>query len=353
MNKTIPFANNDDTKNIAIWLFACCAMIVAMVVIGAITRLTESGLSIVDWHGVKDMLPPLSDAVWAEKFAEYKTSPEYRLKNNGMEMDAFKTIYFWEWLHRLWGRLLGLVYALPLFYFWIRKKIPAHLKLRFVGFLILGGLQGAMGWYMVKSGLINEPRVSHFRLAAHLSLALLLLGLLWMQALALWLRFASRVDQFNAVITRTLKTHYAIGFVLLLGTLMWGAFTAGLDAGLACSDFPKTCGQWIPQELFFQGRFFYNIVYEPTAVQFMHRVWGTLTFVTLFSLGIRFLKSKIPELKKPGLVLHLLIFLQWMLGIGAVHSHVAVPVAAMHQFGAVMTILTMLYAGFFVLKKNN
>lgn len=327
-------------------------MIVGMIIIGAITRLTESGLSIVDWHGFKDMIPPVNDAAWTETFKKYQDSPEYILKNKGMELAAFKHIYFWEWLHRLWGRLIGLVYALPLIYFWVRKEIPNAMKLRFLGFLVLGGLQGAMGWYMVKSGLINEPRVSHFRLAAHLALALLLLGLLWTHALLLLPRFKEKLDAFSFNVKFCIKRHYVIGFVLLLGTMSWGAFTAGLDAGLACSDFPKTCMQWVPQELFFQHNFWHNIVFEPTAVQFVHRIWGTLTFVTLFALGIRLLKTKQPQLKKLGLTLHLLILFQWMLGIGTIQSHVAIPVAALHQFGAVTTLLVMLTAGLFVLKKS-
>ena len=329
-----------DPQQLAVWLLVCCAMIFMMIVIGAVTRLTESGLSIVDWHGFKDMLPPLNDTAWAEKFAEYKTSPEYLLKNKGMEPDAFKNIYFWEWLHRLWGRLIGFVYALPLIYFWVRKRIPNEMKPRFIGFLVLGGMQGFVGWYMVKSGLINEPRVSHFRLAAHLGLALLLP------------KFAAMLKRFSYDVKFCLKRHYAFGAVFLVGALIWGAFTAGLDAGLACSDFPKTCAQWVPQELFFQDNFFGNIVHEPTAVQFVHRVFGTLTFITLFGLGIRLIKTKQPQLKKAGLTLHLLILLQWILGIGVLHSHVALPVAALHQAGAVMTLLVMLTIGVFFAKKK-
>lgn len=341
-----------NTKPLALWLLACCMMIVAMIIIGAITRLTESGLSIVDWHGFKDMLPPLNHDAWTQKFTQYQDSPEYLLKNKGMELEAFKNIYFWEWLHRLWGRLIGLVYALPLAYFWLRGKISSALKPRFVFFLALGGLQGFVGWYMVKSGLILEPRVSHFRLATHLGLALVLLGFLWCQALALLPAFAAKLQQFDFPIKFCMKRHYVIGFVLLIGTMMWGAFTAGLDAGLACSDFPKTCAQWVPQELFFQGNFWRNIVHEPTAVQFTHRVWGTLTFLALFTLGLRLLKTRQPQLKKIGLTLHLLILLQWAMGIGTVQMHVPVAMAAAHQTGAVMTLLVMLTAGLFVLKRK-
>lgn len=342
-----------DTKNVALWLLVCCGMIVGMIIIGAITRLTESGLSIVDWHGVKDMIPPLNESAWGETFKKYQDSPEYLLKNKGMELEAFKRIYFWEWLHRLWGRLIGLVYALPLVYFWVRKQIPSGMKPRFIGFLVLGGLQGAMGWYMVKSGLIDRPEVSHFRLAAHLALALLLLALLWTHALILLPRFRDALNRFDFPVKFCIKRHYVIGFVLLIGTMMWGAFTAGLDAGLACSDFPKTCSQWLPQELFFQDHFWRNIVHEPTAVQFTHRAWGTLTFLTLFVLGIRLLKTKQPQLKRLGLSIHLLILFQWLLGIGTIHSHVAVPVAALHQLGAVMSLLVMLTIGLFVLKRPN
>ena len=337
-----------ETKPLALWLLTCCVMIVMMIVIGAITRLTESGLSIVDWHGFKDMVPPLNDAAWHETFAKYQDSPEYILKNKGMEMEAFKHIYFWEWLHRLWGRLIGFVYLLPLIYFWARGRIPPVMKPRFLAFLALGGLQGFVGWYMVKSGLVNEPRVSHFRLAAHLSLALLLLAVLWWHALLLLPRFRDKLASFDFNIGFCIKRHYVIGFVLLLGTICWGAFTAGLDAGLACSDFPKTCAQWLPQELFFQGKFWTNILHEPTAVQFTHRVWGTLTFLMLFTLGIRLIRTRQAQLRRLGLHLHVLILFQWLLGIGTVHSHVAVPVAALHQTGAVLSFLVMITFGLFV-----
>jgi heme a synthase len=330
------------TKFLSFWLFTCCALIVAMITVGAVTRLTESGLSIVEWHAVKDMALPGADAAWRDAFAKYQETPEYLQKNRGMTIADFKRIYFWEWLHRLLGRVIGLAYAVPLVAFWLAKKIPDRLKPRFVAFLLLGGAQGFIGWFMVKSGLIDEPRVSHFRLAAHLLTALLLLGLLWLQALALRPAFVEKAAIVRKFVSPSLRTHFRIGLGFLLVTVLWGAFTAGLDAGLACDDFPTTCGQFLPRELFFQNAFWRNIVHEPVAVQFTHRLFGTVTFLLLFTLGIRLLKTRLDALKKTGLFLHILILLQWCLGIGTIQSHVALPLAALHQLGAVATLLVML-----------
>jgi heme a synthase len=334
--------NSRNAIALSYWLMTCCFMIVMMIVIGAVTRLTESGLSIVDWHALKDMLPPMNEAAWGKLFADYQQTPEYIKVNSTMTAEEFKTIYFWEWLHRLWGRLIGLVYALPLIYFWVRGKIPSELKPRFIGYFIVGGLQGAVGWFMVKSGLIHEPRVSHFRLAAHLFLALLLLGLLWHQIFALWPRSVKILKDFKYRLHPSMKTHFWIGLVLLLLAMLWGVFTAGLDAGLACSDFPKTCAQWWPQEIMFEGQPFRNILHEPTAVQFVHRLLATLAFLALFSLGLRLIKTRDRQLRKLGLTVHVLILVQWLLGIATIHSQVNLHTAVTHQFIAVLNLLVMI-----------
>jgi len=178
-------------KQISNWLFFTAFMVFCMAVIGAVTRLTESGLSMVEWRPLIGTLPPLSEAEWMRVFELYRETPEYKAKNAGMTLDEFKNIFFWEWFHRLWGRLIGVVYALPLFYFWVKKQIPQRYGWKLLIGLLLGGSQAVMGWYMVESGLVDRPAVSHFRLAAHLSLAALIFGYLLIAITILWGAFVA------------------------------------------------------------------------------------------------------------------------------------------------------------------
>jgi cytochrome c oxidase assembly protein subunit 15 len=313
-----------------------------MVIIGAITRLTESGLSIVEWHAAKDMLPPLSGAAWQEAFLKYQNSPQYKDVNAGMSLGDFKQIYFWEWLHRLLGRLIGLAYALPMVYFWLRGKIPGKLKPRFVFFLFLGGLQGAIGWYMVKSGLINEPRVSHYRLALHLCTALLLLALLWLQALQLSPRARQLAHQYSTTYLQKYRLHAVIGLIFVCITILWGAFVAGLRAGTIYNEFPTMGGKYIPGELLFMHPWWQNFLTNHTSVQWLHRVLGSVTYYLVFVLGIRCFRSKNYLLRNCGIALMVLITVQFSLGVSTLLSHVAIPLAASHQSGAMAVLLTLL-----------
>lgn len=315
-------------------------MLVAMIAIGAITRLTESGLSMVEWRAMIDMLPPLSDAAWMSEFEKYKLTPEYLQKNTGMALDQFKQIYFWEWLHRLWGRLIGLVFALPLAYFWVQHKIPSYLKPRLLGLLALGGLQGFFGWYMVKSGLINEPRVSHYRLALHLGTAFLILSLTWAQVLAL-------VPSLIAWRTRTsislkpYRGHFFAAFGVVCLTMLWGVFVAGLDAGLVYNEFPLMGGNLVPGELLFENPWWQNFLTNHASVQWLHRVLGVLSFLAVFSFGYRLNGGKIPRVQLVGRLLMGGVLVQFILGITTLLTHVAVPVAAMHQLGAVFVLMML------------
>jgi cytochrome c oxidase assembly protein subunit 15 len=335
-------AKPNHSHSLAIWLFSCCVLIAALVVIGAITRLTESGLSIVDWHAASDMLPPLSNTAWGEAFQKYQTSPQYKDVNAGMSLADFKAIYFWEWLHRLLGRLVGLAYALPLAVFWLRGKIPAALKPRFVFYLFLGGLQGAIGWYMVKSGLVNEPRVSHYRLALHLCTALLLLSLLWLQALQLSPRVRMLAHNYSTIHLEKYRAHGFAALGIICVTILWGAFVAGLRAGMEYNEFPTMGGHLIPGEILFLQPWWQNFLSNHASVQFLHRVLGTLSFLTVFSFGLRCFWSRNYLLKNCGIVLMLAITLQFILGISTLLSRVAIPLATLHQSGAVLTLLTIL-----------
>ena len=301
------------SRQISNWLFLTAFMVFAMAVIGAVTRLTESGLSMVEWRPLIGALPPLSEAEWNRVFALYQQTPEYQKINVGMELEEFKNIFFWEWFHRLWGRMIGLVYALPLAYFWISKKIPDGFKGKLIIGLVLGGLQGVMGWYMVKSGLVDRPSVSHFRLAAHLSLAFIIFAYL------LWIAFDLRGNKAGNA-SFCLKRHGWIALAFVFTTIIWGAFVAGLDAGLIYNTWPKMGPHWIPPEL----SALVNIITEPVSVQFTHRWIAIITALVVLSFAWR----------TKSFPLAGMVFLQIGLGIATLMSQVAIPLAALHQAGA-------------------
>lgn len=308
-------------RPIQIWLFFTAAMVFAMAVIGAITRLTESGLSMVEWKPLIGAIPPLSQAEWNRVFDLYQQTPEFRHKNSWMQLEDFKYIFFWEWFHRFWGRLIGLVFAIPLVYFWIKKMIPEGYKLKLLGLLALGGAQAVMGWIMVLSGLVDQPSVSHFRLAAHLSLALLIFCTL------LWLAFNLSDLRPETKGSFCQKRHGWTAFAVLGVTIVWGAFTAGLDAGMLYNTWPKMDAHWIPPEV--TG--LYAILHEPGAVQFFHRWIAIAAFVALVSFGWRMKNFPLMGMA----------FVQVGLGIATVHSQVAIPVAALHQAGALVLLFLM------------
>lgn len=310
-------------KQISNWLFLAAFMVFAMAVIGAITRLTESGLSIVEWRPFIGTLPPLSEAEWDRVFALYQQTPEYLKQNSAMELAEFKNIFFWEWFHRLWGRMIGIVYALPLLYFWVRQQIPQEYKLKLLIGLILGGLQGVMGWYMVKSGLVDRPSVSHFRLAAHLSLAFVIFSYL------LWLAFDLRGNK-GGNAPFCLKRHGWIAMMFVTLTLIWGAFVAGLDAGLIYNNWPMMGSRWIPPEL----TSLISIIQEPASVQFTHRWMAILTAVFVLSFAYR-----TKNFPLAGMML-----LQIGLGISTLILQVPIPLAALHQAGAFILGGLMVYA---------
>jgi len=300
-------------KIIAHWLFFTAFMVLAMAVIGAITRLTESGLSMVEWRPLIGTLPPLSAQEWQRVFDLYRDTPEYQQKNFGMDLPEFQYIFFWEWFHRFWGRLIGLVYALPLLYFWVRKQIPDGYHGKLLIGLFLGGAQAVMGWYMVQSGLIDRPSVSHFRLAAHLSLAFIIFCYL------LWLAFSLKSHTKETVSFCKIR-HGWVGFVALFVTLIWGAFVAGLDAGLVYNSWPKMGSHWVPPEL----NSLIAPFIDPVSVQFIHRWMAIIAALIIGSFAWR-----MKNFPLGGMVL-----LQVGLGIATLLSMVAIPMAALHQAGA-------------------
>lgn len=320
------------THGIETWLLTCAIMVLIMAVIGAITRLEEAGLSITEWNVVSGALPPLDHAAWLAEFEKYKATPEYRAHHFWMSLEDFQYIFFWEWLHRLWGRLIGLVFAIPLLVFWLRRQIPQGFKLPLLGLLILGGAQGAMGWYMVKSGLVDRPDVSHYRLAAHLGLAFIIYAALLWTWQAVRQQSLPRLPKVQA--TFCLLRHGWTALALVAVTIVWGAFTAGLDAGKIYNTWPLMGGGPVPPELSGAGA----AAYADTAagVQFIHR-WIALPTAVIVAWFAHRAKSPLVA----GAVL-----LQVALGFATLLSVVMVPVAALHQvgaFGVVTALLLTLY----------
>src|SRR3954470_11936043 len=229
-------------RAVAWWLLACCAMVFAMVVVGGMTRLTHSGLSIVEWQPIVGAIPPLDEGEWQEAFAKYRATPEFRLRNHDMTLEGFKGIFWWEYFHRLLGRVIGVVFFVPFLYFLARRRIPRDLAPPLAGTFLLGGLQGAVGWYMVKSGLVDDPRVSSLRLAMHLGLAFLLYGLMFYTALGLLspLRTASSDEARR-------RAGFLVGLVFVM--VLSGALVAGIHAGYAYNTWPLMNGEAIPPEI--------------------------------------------------------------------------------------------------------
>jgi cytochrome c oxidase assembly protein subunit 15 len=237
-------SSNNSQRAVAWWLFACCAMVFVTMVVGGVTRLTHSGLSIVEWKPLIGALPPLSHADWLELFAKYQQTPEFIKRNHDMTLDGFQFIFWWEWAHRLSGRLIGVVFFVPYVWFLLRGKLRGALAAKVFGFFILGGLQGAMGWYMVKSGLVDDPRVSQYRLAAHLGLAFLLFGLMFWTGLGMLQARQAKVGAGDTARTTRRLGNGLVALVFIM--VLSGALVAGIHAGLAYNTFPLMNGNFVP-----------------------------------------------------------------------------------------------------------
>lgn len=317
-------------RAVALWLFVIAGMIALMVLVGGLTRLTGSGLSITEWHPVTGAIPPLLDADWQAEFAKYQGTPQYDLLNRGMGLAAFKTIYWWEWTHRLLGRLIGVVFAVPFLAFLWQRRIDRALARRLAVIFLLGGAQGVLGWWMVQSGLVEtRVAVSQYRLAAHLGLAIILFGyVLWS---ALEVIGARRTSVGTAARFQPLVLVFA-GLVFV--QMLLGAFVAGLDAGLAFSTWPTYGGAWIPSGLYDLTPWWINHFENHALVHFQHRTMGyavALIAVWLY-LSLRPVADK--PLKLAGVHVVVLVALQIALGVFTVVSGVALPLAALHQIVA-------------------
>jgi len=312
------------------WLIVVAVMIFSMIVLGALTRLTESGLSMVEWQPITGWLPPLSEEAWRAELQKYAASPQGRMINRGLDVAEFQQIFWLEFLHRLWGRLIGLAFALPLAWFWLRGRLPAELKPRLVIMLVLGGLQGALGWAMVASGLVDRPSVSHYRLAAHLLLAVAL------YAYTVWLILeigpGPRVRRPNDPLAARAST-VLIG--LLLVVMTWGAFMAGLRAGTSHNTFPTMSGYWIPPGMFDRSPAWINLFENGTTVQFIHRWMAKLLFLGVLALAAFRWRAETATAAAMAV-------LQLSLGIATILSGVNIGIATAHQAGAVLLLTTLL-----------
>ena len=319
---------------VALWLFACAAMILVMVVIGGVTRLTESGLSITQWRPLTGVVPPLSQADWEESFALYRQIPEYRLLNPGMSLAEYKAIYWWEFIHRLWGRLIGIAFAVPLAIFLLRRRIGRGLA-PWLGLLLgLGAAQGALGWYMVASGLSERTDVSQYRLAGHFALAVALFAaVLWT---ALRLVRPAPADAHEGARLRP----WLIGTLGLLGvTMIAGAFVAGLDAGFVYNTFPLMGERLVPSDYSSGGSFWANAFENPSAAQLHHRLLAVASLGAIVVLWVASLKIRLTPAARAALGAFALTGVaQLGLGVLTLLLVVPVPLAAMHQAGAMVLL---------------
>jgi cytochrome c oxidase assembly protein subunit 15 len=326
---------------VAAWLFVCCALVFAMVVVGGVTRLTHSGLSITEWQPIVGTLPPLNDAQWQETFAKYQLTPEYRQVNQGMALAAFKGIFWWEYFHRLLGRAIGVVFLLPLLWFGVRRRLPRDHAWKLAGIFVLGGLQGAMGWYMVQSGLVDDPRVSQFRLTAHLALALAIFAaMLWVGLSLAYPRRAVLGAPPQRAVRRYAHAIVALVFLLVLT----GGFVAGIRAGFAYNTFPLMNGAVVPPEIFMIEPWWKNFFWNMATVQFDHRLiaWALAFAVPVLWWKLRVTEGLPSRARTGGFLLVVLVALQIVLGIATLLYVVPLPLAAAHQAGAVLVFAAAL-----------
>ena len=328
------------TKPLTIWLRCVCASVVVILIVGGVTRLTGSGLSMVDWRPIAGILPPITDTQWNEVFDQYKGSPEYQKVNAGMSLEAFKDIFFWEYLHRIMGRIVGLLCLLPYLWFLFRKKLVGNLRIKGLVLVLLVGAQGVMGWYMVKSGLVNNPEVSHYRLAAHLGLAFSVFGLGW------WMLQDLNPGDPGAGKTGRLRLLACILLGLLCLQITYGAFTSGMKAGYGFNTFPKMQKEWLPEGLFGLTPFWKNLVADKFSVQFIHRWMGAALALATLGLGWYSFKSlALNETQKSRLRWVLgLVVTQFSLGVVTILIIIDFPILlpVIHQLVALFLFASLL-----------
>jgi len=317
---------------IASWLLLCCFLVFCMVVLGGVTRLTQSGLSMVDWDPIMGSVPPLTDEEWGRTFERYKQFPEYQKVNKGMSLSGFKQIFYVEYAHRMLGRLIGLVFFFPLLFFIVTRRIPSGLAPKLFLMFFLGGLQGLLGWYMVKSGLVEDPHVSPYRLTAHLLLAVAIYLYMFWVALDL-------LDKRRVPATAGMRRAVSLTVALLLIMIASGGFVAGTKAGFAFNTFPLMHDRWLPQGMWVLDSWWRNIFETIPTVQFIHRHIAYTLVIVIVLLWLWLLRSSpAAQLRGRGTVLLLALALQVGLGITTLLHSVPVSLAAAHQAGALLLV---------------
>jgi len=319
-----------DNKKVIYWLLTGCILIFIMVVVGGITRLTHSGLSISSYKLISGTIPPIGEVEWQKAFELYQQYPEYQKMNNHFSLQDFKDIYFWEWLHRVIGRFIGLVFFLPFLYFLITKQLSKSTIKKAILLLVLGGFQGFLGWYMVKSGLVDKPDVSHYRLAAHLTTAFITFAYTFWVALDLWFPNKKSID-------KKLRNFMRFALTILIIQIIYGAFVAGLDAGFIHNHWPlMNEGQLIHETVYIeQNPLYKNFIEGKSGVQFIHR---TLAYIVVLLIFLIWKKTRnLPQTvwqNKGVNSLIILVGLQFVLGVLTLVLHAPVWLGVAHQVGA-------------------
>jgi len=328
-----------DNKHVVYWLLTGCFLIFIMVVVGGITRLTDSGLSISNYKLITGTIPPLNETEWQEAFELYKQYPEYQKLNYHFELEDFKQIYFWEWLHRLIGRLIGIVFIIPFLYFLITKQLSKKTTFKSLVLLALGAFQGFLGWYMVKSGLVDKPDVSHFRLAAHLITAFLTF------AATLWVALDLIYSDRKPIQFPKFRKLIIFSFIILVIQIIYGAFVAGLKAGLLHNHWPMMNeGKFIHPTVYVFEPFYKNFLENPSGLQFVHR---TIAYLVVASIVFLWIKSKKLQLSKQQHLgiqsLLIVVFIQFILGVATILMQVPLSLGVAHQIGAFFLLSAMTY----------
>lgn len=332
----------DRSRVVIYWLVICTLLIFAMIVLGGVTRLTHSGLSMVDWRPIMGIIPPLNEQEWQETFRQYQQFPEYQKVHSSMSLEAFKGIFFFEYAHRLLGRFTGLVFIIPLLFFWWRGNLTQSIRTRLIGIFLLGGAQGVLGWYMVQSGLVDEPRVSQYRLTAHLGLAVALYGYLIWTIAGLWLPKQNR--QQASISWPTFYPVLLIATVYLM--ILSGGIVAGLKAGLGWNTFPLMGETFFPPGLYSMTPAWLSALENPTTVQFNHRILAYTVFTIATLLLIRVIRSETDVLLRRAVAgLYIALCCQVALGISTLLLFVPVSIAALHQACAIIVFSLVVVTG--------
>ena len=338
MSKTIqpPNPQGQHNRQIAYWLFFCAAVIFGMILLGGVTRLTSSGLSMVDWKPIMGVIPPMTQSDWQEMFLKYQQFPEYQKINAGMSLEDFKPIFMYEYLHRVLGRLIGVIFIVPFLFFYFSRHIKAGLTPKLVIMLIGGGCQGLLGWYMVKSGLVDNPHVSQYRLTAHLGAAVLIYGFIVWTAFGLVLTARAQPIELQS---------FSIGLSgLIYLMILSGGLVAGTHAGHAYSTWPLMGGSFVPTGLFAMTPAWLSAFEDITTIQFNHRMFAYLIVGLVVAFAVRAFRFGIVGPLKVGVICLVgLLFMQVTLGISTLIFYVPIPVAAAHQVGAVALLTASLF----------